>query len=173
MSPTPAELGARITAKLSGLDQTLGLVVTYATGEVVEARLVIDDRHRQIHGIVHGGVYASIVETVGSVGAWLATGDDNRAVVGLDNHTSFLRAVREGTLHARAEAIHRGRSTQLWEVRICDDEGRLAATGRLRSMILDAKPMSGSIAPSLASPHHAEDAVPQTLSSHGVKENVG
>ena len=150
VSLSPTELGASITRKLTGLDRTLGLEITHASFERVEARLVIDDRHRQIHGLVHGGVYTSIVETVGSVGAWVADGNSNqdasnpsgertgRDVVGLDNHTSFVRAVREGTLHVLAEPIHRGRRTQLWEVRISDDQGRLAASGRLRSMYLES-----------------------------------
>jgi uncharacterized protein (TIGR00369 family) len=144
VSLSPSALAASINERLTGLDHTLGLEILSASADRVEARLVIDARHLQIQGLVHGGVYTSIVETLGSVGAWLAGGSETRPVVGLDNHTSFVRAVRAGALHAVAEPVHRGRRTQLWEVRITDDSGKLAATGRLLAMVLDV-PAAGSI----------------------------
>ncbi|MDQ6937394.1 MAG: PaaI family thioesterase, partial [Actinomycetota bacterium] len=83
------------------------------------------------YGIVHGGVYCTIVETLASVAGavWFGERGD---VVGVANHTNFLRAVRGGTLHAVASPIHRGRSQQLWLVEIADDEGRAVARGELR-----------------------------------------
>jgi uncharacterized protein (TIGR00369 family) len=155
-------LAERINQKLVGLDQTLGIQITTATADRVEASLVIDDRHRQVHGVVHGGVYATIVETLGSVGAFVAQGSDRTAVVGMENHTSFLRAVRSGTLKAIAVPLNRGRRTQLWEVRIETEEGKLAATGRLRSLCLeDGAVLAGDSAAPLgvfgdAAPRNAE-----------------
>ncbi|HEY5956032.1 MAG TPA: PaaI family thioesterase [Polyangiaceae bacterium] len=137
MSHSPTDLAARINQKLVGLDNTLGIEITTASPDRVEASLVIDDRHRQVHGVVHGGVYATLVETLGSVGAFVARGSDRTAVVGMENHTSFLRAVRSGTLKAIALPLNRGRRTQLWEVRIETEDGKLAATGRLRSLCLE------------------------------------
>lgn len=99
--------------------------------------MVIDDRHRQVHGVVHGGVYAAIVETLGSLGAFVAQGRDEAAVVGMENHTSFLRAVRDGTLRAVATPLSRGHRAQLWEVRIETADGKLAASGRLRTLCLE------------------------------------
>lgn len=140
MSSTPESLAASINQKLTGHDRALGLEIISASKERVEARLVIDERHLQLYGLVHGGVYTSIVETLGSVGAWLSAGSETRPVVGVDNHTSFVRAVRQGTLHAVAVPVHSGRRNQLWDVKICDDEGKLAATGRLLAMVLEDAP---------------------------------
>lgn len=138
MPLSPTELTAKLNEQLGGFDRSLGLRLLSASAERVEAELVVEDRHRQTFGLVHGGVYASIVETLGSVGAWLAGG--SHTVVGVDNHTSFLRAVKEGTLHAVATPVHDGRRTKLWEIQIHDDQSRLVATGRLLAMCLDEVP---------------------------------
>lgn len=150
VSASPAVIAARLNQKLAGLDHTLGIVIQSASADRVEAEMPIDDRHRQVHGVVHGGVYATIVETLGSVGAFVAQGSDRCAVVGMENHTSFLRAVRSGTLRAVATPLNRGRRTQLWEVRIETDDGKLAATGRLRTLCLeDGAVLAGLDAPPL------------------------
>jgi 1,4-dihydroxy-2-naphthoyl-CoA hydrolase len=85
----------------------------------------------QPYGIVHGGVHASVVETAASIAgaAWLG---ERGQVVGVSNSTDFLRAVREGTLRAVAEPVHRGRLQQLWLVEIRDEAGRLVARGQVR-----------------------------------------
>ena len=88
-------------------------------------------------GIVHGGVYASVVETCCSVGA-MAAAPPGKVVVGIENHTSFIRSAREGRLSARAAPLHAGRRAQLWECNISDVAGRLIATGRVRLMCVDA-----------------------------------
>jgi 1,4-dihydroxy-2-naphthoyl-CoA hydrolase len=125
-------------------------VILSACAERVEAELEIDERHHQVHGVVHGGVYATIVETLGSVGAFVAQGSDRCAVVGMENHTSFLRAVRSGKLRAVAVPLNRGRRTQLWEVRIETEDGKLAASGRLRTLCLeDGAVLAGLDAPPL------------------------
>jgi uncharacterized protein (TIGR00369 family) len=143
-------LADRLNQKLTGFDHTIGLVLLSATAERVEAELQIDDRHRQVHGVVHGGVYAAIVETLGSVGAFVAQGSDRAAVVGIENHTSFLRAIRTGKLHAIAVPLNRGRSTQVWEVRVETEDGKLAASGRLRTLCLeDGAVLAGVDAPPL------------------------
>jgi uncharacterized protein (TIGR00369 family) len=86
---------------------------------------------------VHGGVYSGFVETVASLGAGLSAGARGQTAVGLENHTSFLRAVRTGTLRATARPLTRGRRTQVWEASIVDDEGRVAATGRVRLLCIE------------------------------------
>ena len=98
------------------------------------ARLEVTPDHHQPFGLLHGGVLCSIVETVGSISGsvWYGGG-----VVGTSNHTNFLRAVRSGTLTATSTPVHRGRTQQLWEVEIADEEGRLVAKGQLRLANLD------------------------------------
>jgi uncharacterized protein (TIGR00369 family) len=108
--------------------------------EVTPDRVVLEwdvrSEHFQPFGIVHGGVYCTAVETAGSIGAatWLG---ERGTVVGVSNHTDFLRAVTSGRLRAVGTPIHRGRSQQLWLVEITDEQQRLVARGQLRLQNLD------------------------------------
>lgn len=116
-----------------GFIGVLGLELVKVTAEEVEAEWTIDERHLQPHGVVHGGVFCSVIETCCSIGAQRAVAPGTM-VVGVDNHTSFVRAVRDGRLRARATPLHIGRRAQLWECVILDASRRLIATGRLRLM---------------------------------------
>ena len=116
----------------------LGLLVESATKERVTATLVVRGEHRQPQGIVHGGVYAAIIESLASVGGAINAMAQGKTVVGLENHTSFIRAVREGTLRAHATPITRGRRSQLWEVTIKNEADAIVATGRVRLLVLEA-----------------------------------
>lgn len=120
--------------------QTLGLsIVRYEPDEVV-LEWEIATRHLQPWGVVHGGVHCSVVETACSLGAHRAA-PDNHHVVGVENHTSFIRAVRNGRLRATARPLHIGRRAQLWECEITDVEQRLVATGRLRLFCVENEPV--------------------------------
>lgn len=88
--------------------------------------------HHQPHGIVHGGVYASVIETAASIGASTAAGEQDQVAVGVNNNTNFLRSMSEGRVEVDARPISQGRTQQLWEVRITDDRQRLVATGQVR-----------------------------------------
>ena len=109
----------------------LGLELTSISGDRVEARWTAGEKHHQPYGIVHGGVHASVVETLGSVGAAAWFGDRGQCV-GVSNSTDFFRAVREGEMSSTATPIHQGRSQQVWVVETHDAEGRLVARGQLR-----------------------------------------
>ena len=115
----------------------MGLTVLVATRDEVVAELEIRPHHRQPHGIVHGGVYASVIESLASIGAALDAMTHAKTVVGLENHTSFVRAVREGVLRATARPLTRGRRTQAWEVTLVDGANALVATGRVRLLVLE------------------------------------
>jgi 1,4-dihydroxy-2-naphthoyl-CoA hydrolase len=119
------------TDVLGGFARFLGLEFTEANGERVVIRWKIRPDLHQPYGIVHGGVYCSVVETAASVGAalWLA---DRGQVVGVSNQTDFLRAVRDGVLTAVATPIHRGRLQQLWQVEITDEQERMVSRGQVR-----------------------------------------
>jgi 1,4-dihydroxy-2-naphthoyl-CoA hydrolase len=121
---------ARESAK-SGFTELIGLALADVGPDRVTATLPITENLLQPYGILHGGVLCSLVETLASVGAalWYA---DRGNVVGVSNHTDFLRASRSGTLDAVATPIHRGRSSQLWLVEVTDTESRLIARGQLR-----------------------------------------
>ncbi len=142
MTQVPQDILDIVNARLSGFNETLGLRFTRARPKEFEAELTVDDRHRQPYGLVHGGVYASMVETVCSVGAAVGVFYEGKTAVGLDNSTSFLHAVREGVLRCNATPVYQGRRTQVWEARIFDRRDRLAATGRVRLLVLE----SGAVA---------------------------
>ncbi len=114
-----------------GFDSVLGLELVSADGDRVTARLPVQPHLHQPYGIVHGGVWCSVVETTASVGGALWFGDRGQ-VVGVSNHTNFLRAVREGVVDVEATPVHRGRTQQLWQVVVTDDQGRLVARGEVR-----------------------------------------
>jgi uncharacterized protein (TIGR00369 family) len=122
------------TQVFDGLVATLGIEVVQATGDEVVLEWTVGPQHHQPMGIVHGGVHCSAIETACSIGASIAARDrdPNLAAVGLENHTSFIRAVRSGRLRATARPITRGRTTQVWEAEIRDDGDRVIATGRVR-----------------------------------------
>lgn len=118
-----------------GFDATLGLVLDAVGVDEVTGHLEPDDRHRQPYGLVHGGVYCSIVESLGSVGsATYAMSQGMVGAVGVSNSTDFLRSHRDGRLDARATPIHRGRTQQLWLVEITRaSDGKAVARGQLRT----------------------------------------
>lgn len=118
-----------------GFDATLGLEIDHVSTVEVTAHLDPDDRHRQPYGLVHGGVYCAIVESLGSVGS-AAYAIDRGMVgsVGLSNSTDFLRSHRDGRLEARATPIHQGRTQQLWLVEITRaSDHETVARGQLRT----------------------------------------
>ena len=111
-----------------------GLELTDASTEHAEGRIEINETHHQPYGVVHGGVYCTMVETLASTGAALWAMDQGLAgAMGLSNKTDFLRATTEGVLLGRATPIHRGRTQQLWQVDITrESDGRLVAQGQVR-----------------------------------------
>jgi 1,4-dihydroxy-2-naphthoyl-CoA hydrolase len=128
--------GLALGAQTTGWLAQLGLELVRVSASEVLAEWSIGARHLQPHGIVHGGVYASVVETCCSLGAALAA-PAGKSVVGVENHTSFVRPVRGGRLRASARPLHAGRQAQLWECAIVDEGERLIATGRLRVFCVD------------------------------------
>ncbi len=121
-----------VNSDLSGpFVRHIGLEFTEVSGDRVVARWTAGERHHQPYGIVHGGVHASVVETLGSMGAAAWLGDKGKCV-GVSNSTDFYRAVREGELVSTGTPVHQGRSQQVWLVETHDAEGRLVARGQLR-----------------------------------------
>jgi 1,4-dihydroxy-2-naphthoyl-CoA hydrolase len=114
-----------------GFDALYGLEVLEVHDDLVLARVAVRDDLRQPFGLVHGGVLASISETLASLGTAVVVVPEGNAAMGLSNSTSFLRPILEGTIHARAIRRHRGRTTWIWDVEISDDEGRLCAITRM------------------------------------------
>lgn len=115
----------------TGLDALLGLEISELADGLVRAEMPIRNELLQPHGLVHGGVYAAIAESISSTGTYVGVGDEQALVMGLSNLTSFMRPMTEGTIHASARARHRGRTTWVWDVDLLDDAGRLCAASRV------------------------------------------
>jgi len=124
------ELAALIPYEES-FDALYGLEVLSLDEERVTARVPVRDAIKQPMGLVHGGVYASIAESIASIATARAVYPQGDFAVGLSNQTSFLRPITEGAVHAEAVRRHRGRTTWLWDVEITDDAGRLCAVSRM------------------------------------------
>jgi uncharacterized protein (TIGR00369 family) len=114
-----------------GFDALLGLELLECTDDLVRAQLPVRDDLRQPIGLVHGGVFATIAETLASMGTAVVASPAGNAAMGLSNQTSFLRPITEGTIHGRALRRHRGRTTWIWDVEITDDAGRICALSRM------------------------------------------
>jgi uncharacterized protein (TIGR00369 family) len=114
-----------------GFDSLYGLEVLSCTDEEARGRVVVEDHHRQPAGLVHGGVFASMAESLASLATYRVVAADGMAAQGLSNQTSFLRPITGGTIHAVARRRHRGRTTWIWEVDILDDQERVCALVRM------------------------------------------
>jgi 1,4-dihydroxy-2-naphthoyl-CoA hydrolase len=95
------------------------------------ARIAVEPRHLQPYGIVHGGVYASLAESLCSAATHMAVLDDDMVAMGMANSTTFLRPITGGHVHATARTRQQGRTTWVWDVEISDDEGRVCALVRM------------------------------------------
>jgi 1,4-dihydroxy-2-naphthoyl-CoA hydrolase len=124
----------------AGFDSEIGLEFLELTPDGGAARLEINDKLLQPWGIVHGGVYCAIIESLASVSGqiWL-TENGGGNVVGVNNNTDFLRAISSGTVTAVSTPIHRGRRQQLWLITITDDKERVVARGQVRLQNLPAE----------------------------------
>ena len=121
---------------IPGWAKEMGLVILTASADEVTCEWEVQPKHLQAYGIVHGGVYCGVVESLASIGAALVALPRGQRVVGLENTTSFIRAIRSGRLHAVARPVTRGRTTQVWEAHVRDEEERLVAQGRVRLLCL-------------------------------------
>jgi uncharacterized protein (TIGR00369 family) len=131
MVPPVFDLPSLPWAGIPGFDGFYGLVIDTLTDEEVTAHVDIRDELRQPAGLLHGGVLASMAESMASIGTYYGVHGDGLTAQGLANQTSFLRPILQGTVHAVARRRHRGRSTWVWEVEMTDDDDRLCALVRM------------------------------------------
>ncbi|CAM2856152.1 esterase [Mycobacterium intermedium] len=137
-SPQPID-----PAFVASFDSLIGLRFTELSPDSARAELEVTPRLHQPMGLLHGGVYCSMIESMASVAAftWYNATYGAGDVVGVNNNTDFLRSVRSGMIYGKAEPLHRGRRQQLWLVTITDDNDRLVARGQVRLQNLE--PRSG------------------------------
>jgi len=136
------DLAQYVNRMPSGWVKEMGITIIKASPDEVTCEWEVSEKHHQGYGIVHGGVHCGVVETLASIGAALVAHPRGQRVVGLENSTAFIRAVRSERLHAEARPVTRGRTTQVWEAWIRDEEDRLVAQGRVRLLCLsDDRPI--------------------------------
>jgi 1,4-dihydroxy-2-naphthoyl-CoA hydrolase len=116
---------------MHGFDRLYGLEWLSVSDSEVRAQLQVRPEVRQPAGLLHGGVYASMAEAITSMATHAAVAGGGEMAMGLSNSTSFLRPITEGTVHALARRIHRGRTTWVWDVQFTDDAQRTCAVTRM------------------------------------------
>ena len=120
------------------LDAVLGFELLEASPERCRARFAVEPRVQQPFGLVHGGAYAALAESMVSMVTHTAVHADGNLALGQSNSTSFFRPATEGSVHAEGEPIHRGRTSWVWDVRFTDDDGRLCAVSRVTMAVRPA-----------------------------------
>ena len=120
------------------LDDVLGFELFELSAERCRARFAVEKRVQQPFGLVHGGAYAALAESMVSISTNLAVMEDGNIAVGQANTTQFFRPVTEGQVHADGTPIHTGRSSWVWDVRFTDDADRLCAASRVTIAIRPA-----------------------------------
>ncbi len=123
----------------STLVDHLGILFTGVGDDFLEATMPVDHRTKQPMGLLHGGANVVLAETLGSVAASLTLNGAKQTCVGLEINANHLRSVREGTVTGTAKAIHLGRTTQVWEVKIHNEAQQLCCISRITMAILDKK----------------------------------
>ncbi|HMB57350.1 MAG TPA: hotdog fold thioesterase [Arenimonas sp.] len=124
---------AQINAESAGTAmESLGIVITEIGDDFIRGTMPVDARTKQPFGLLHGGSSALLAETLASVAGNLCMDDPmKQQAVGLELNANHLRAVTEGQVTGTARPIHVGRSTQVWDIRIEDAQGRLCCVSRL------------------------------------------
>jgi 1,4-dihydroxy-2-naphthoyl-CoA hydrolase len=119
----------------SGFADEIGVEWIDFDPERARARIAVEPRHLQPGGIVHGGVYAALAESICSAATFVAVRDDDMVALGMANSTTFLRPISEGHVNAVARARQRGRTTWVWDCELSDDEGRVCALVRMTAAV--------------------------------------
>ena len=127
----PIPSAEQINAVLQGFDRLYGLRMLECSEERVRAEVDVRPEICQPYGLVHGGMYASIAESMTSLVTGMSVLEQGELAMGLSNNTSFLRPITKGVVYAHATRVHRGRTTWVWDVRFSDDADRTCALTRM------------------------------------------
>lgn len=124
----------------NNLAQTLGIEFTEIGADYIIARMPVDARTHQPAGLLHGGASVALAETLGSVAGVLCLEDvSKQQIVGLEINANHMRGVRSGFVYGRVSALHVGRTTQVWEIKITNEEGKLVCVSRLTVSVIAIK----------------------------------
>ncbi len=139
-NPAAPNLSATSLTDASAFVRAAGLELDEVSGTAVSDHIDLSVEHHTPWGIVHGGVYASAIESAASIGASTAVRERGMVAVGLTNTTHFLRSVTDGRVEVRGVALNQGRTQQLWQVDVTDQRGRLLAHGEVRLQNVEGAP---------------------------------
>ena len=131
---------AHLQEAVRGFDRLYGLRLLDISERAVRAEVAVRDELKQPLGLIHGGVYAAIAESIASLATALGVLPRGENAMGLANQTSFLRPITAGTIHAEATRLHAGRTTWVWDVRFTDDDDRLCAITRMTIAVRPPRP---------------------------------
>lgn len=121
------------------LMETLDIEFVAVGKDFLTAKMPVTSKVHQPYGIMHGGATAAIAETVGSCASAFFLNDPTKLINGIELSINHIKSIREGTVFATAKAIHKGRTTHLWEIRVEDEEGKLISICKLTNIVLDKK----------------------------------
>ncbi len=119
--------------------ETLNIEFTDFGNDFVVATMPVNSKVHQPAGLLHGGANCALAESVGSLGSFMILNDSQAGVVGIEINANHIKSIKSGTVTARGELIHKGRSTHIWEIKIRDESGKLLSTCRLTNLILEKK----------------------------------
>jgi len=128
---SPATLEELRERSQNTLMEHLGIEYLEIGDDYLKARMPVDNRTRQTAGILHGGASAALAETLGSIAAGLCVDRERQRIVGLEINANHIRRVTEGWVTGITRPIHVGKTTQIWEIRICDERDKLVCISRL------------------------------------------
>jgi uncharacterized protein (TIGR00369 family) len=137
--PAAVEQGVGSYPAAGTLDDVLGFELVEASRDRCRGRFAVDRRVQQPMGLVHGGAYAALAESLASLATHGAVVGGGNVAVGQSNDTSFLRAVTSGVVSAEGTPRHRGRTTWVWDVEFTDDRGRVCALSRVTLAVRPAQ----------------------------------
>jgi 1,4-dihydroxy-2-naphthoyl-CoA hydrolase len=121
--------------------EALGIRITAVGDDWLAGSMPVDSRTHQPYGLLHGGASVALAETLGSTAAMLTLDPEKELAVGLDINANHIRGVRSGTVTGTAKALHIGRTTQVWEIRIENEEGALVCISRITMAVIPARGM--------------------------------
>ncbi len=119
------------------LIEHLGIEFTELGDDFLKAKMPVDSRTKQPAGILHGGASAALAETLGSVAAGLCVDPEKKRVVGLEINVNHIRPVQDGWIYAITRPIHVGNATQIWEIKVHNEEDKLVCVSRLTVANID------------------------------------
>jgi 1,4-dihydroxy-2-naphthoyl-CoA hydrolase len=137
----PADLARLNGWSANTMMEALGIRITAVGDDWLAGSMPVDQRTHQPYGLLHGGASVALAETLGSTAAMLTLDPEKELAVGLDINANHIRGVRSGTVTGTAKALHIGRTTQVWEIRIENDEGALVCISRITMAVIPARGM--------------------------------